>query len=724
MVTFNENIGHRTPQKLNRPTNAMTDTYTDPKPTGKVIGSSGADGTLRKGIDSERKIAVDNGALRIQPLLNPGWEKSGIAYGPYRRENGLALGVFLLNGHNTSENGIIAEGFIRRVIGWMRGSDTQERLRFFLVKFFLHGQFLRLLRGKQKRKTLKRLLFWKKYCRNNGQPHIDNNLAVGWFPNEVPTNPIQEGNAFITHALGPQNGELRARIGSNLLPAIKGLQNLPIYYIIILREKGAAYYVASVPNALGLATFPEMRPVAVDAFNDDPEVYAGIYQSVLGQIGFVVDTRVYATHIDKLTTLPNWFGTAHAADKLCGHGSLSKSSAEAGGLWNILLGHLELTPNGARPIEKSNLVILTPQTPSGLIHLILEIGEKETTLASVYWRVQDIDNLWSFTIDGCKWHIRIKEKGLWSDIASGENYSVQFFKENSIQITDDGNTNSIFVNGKLLPDKVIQDFRLKNATGIGFGSSRENDDEADKLFFRFFEAHPRTLPIPDTLKSKAPWTPPKMQIEAVDHFNGGAGHLEGKRTSDRKKIWAKSIGQGIIQLTGKDTAQVAATVEHPNPGRTAYTIAWDHPKAADLEIDMTPPGTRRGQKERGRGGLIFWQNIDNYIIVNTWLDDDYAGASISSFFYINGYEDIYDAVWTNVGSRIYWGKPYTLRVIFDGMHYMANVNDEPVLYRALSDVYPDIAPMTINRVGITANWEFGNDTGTVFNKFIAKQKVE
>jgi hypothetical protein len=93
---------------------------------------------------------------------------------------------------------------------------------------------------------------------------------------------------------------------------------------------------------------------------------------------------------------------------------------------------------------------------------------------------------------------------------------------------------------------------------------------------------------------------------------------------------------------------------------------------------------------------------------------------MSSFFHIDGFEEIYDAVWTNVGDRIYWGKPYNLRATFDGTHYLAFVDGEPVLYRAMTDVYPDIKPLKINRVGIVANWEWGNDTGSIFENFVGK----
>jgi hypothetical protein len=49
------------------------------------------------------------------------------------------------------------------------------------------------------------------------------------------------------------------------------------------------------------------------------------------------------------------------------------------------------------------------------------------------------------------------------------------------------------------------------------------------------------------------------------------------------------------------------------------------------------------------------------------------------------------------------------------------LDDEPVLYRAFTDVYPDYPPLAIRRVGLAANWEWGNDTGSAFNDFAAKE---
>jgi hypothetical protein len=82
-----------------------------------------------------------------------------------------------------------------------------------------------------------------------------------------------------------------------------------------------------------------------------------------------------------------------------------------------------------------------------------------------------------------------------------------------------------------------------------------------------------------------------------------------------------------------------------------------------------------------------------------------------------GFEDLYDAIWTNVADRVYYGKPLRLRLCCDGEHYFAFINDEAVLCRAFRDVYDDAKRLLIHKVGLIANWEFGTDTGSKFEKF-------
>jgi hypothetical protein len=686
----------------------VTDSYSDKKSAGKTIGSKNSSGTLRKGVDVEKLIAIDNGALRLQPMLTPGWGRQGIAYGPYTRSNGIAFAVFLVNCHNTSQAERI-EFLGERLRRWLLGSETEKPL----------ARLWRWFKSPQKRWTGRRLLWWirtaPEFAKYFHVPSLDENLAIGWFPQEVPINPLSEGNGLIIHATGTENGELWTRVGKNMLSAFKGLQNLQIYYIVVLREKGAAYYGASVPNVCGLSTYPNMRPIAIDAFNDDPQVYAALYQSVLGQIGFRIDTRVYGVRVAEIPALTTWYGTAQAADSLTGDRKLNDVTAQRGGSWQVWQGCYERTSKGTIASEADSIAVLDCGNTSGLIHLVVETRTKATDV-SLLWRVRDRNNYWSFQASGDRCRLRIQEDGKWETLAASNLWYLQPNAINSLQILDEGKTFSLYLNGKLVFNKRFVDSRLHRETGMGIGATEANSN----IYFRALEGHPPSVPIPSELDLGSPWEAKGTEVVIADNFNAPVQDLAGTITSIGEKVWRREMGMGAIALTGNNSAKVQADRNNPNPGRTAYTLAWDRSNFADLEVEITPPGNSRGQGEKGRGGLIFWQDANNYIIINNWLDDCYGGASISSFFYLNGFEELFDAVWTNVGDRVMWGVSHQLRVVFDGMNYLVYVNNEPVLYRALTDVYPNTKKLSINRVGIVANWEWGNDTGSIFKNFVAR----
>jgi hypothetical protein len=231
-----------------------------------------------------------------------------------------------------------------------------------------------------------------------------------------------------------------------------------------------------------------------------------------------------------------------------------------------------------------------------------------------------------------------------------------------------------------------------------------------------FEAFPRQVPLPADLGLAAPWCEQGGQVVVADDFTGPAGELDGR--------WERSVGEGRFERTGRGAGRVAAGRDRPNPGRTAYTVAWDDPDFADIEAELTPPGGARGEGHNGRGGLIIYQDPDNYLLVNMWLDDapHHDGSSVSMFYRCAGYERLYDAVWTNVGRRVSWGRPFTMRLASDGRQVMVWVDGEPVLYRRLRDIYPTAAPLALCRVGLAANWEWGDDTGTEFRRFVARAR--
>jgi hypothetical protein len=73
-----------------------------------------------------------------------------------------------------------------------------------------------------------------------------------------------------------------------------------------------------------------------------------------------------------------------------------------------------------------------------------------------------------------------------------------------------------------------------------------------------------------------------------------------------------------------------------------------------------------------------------------------------------------------VGQRIDWGVTHRLRVAFDGATIAAWIDGETVLYRTISDVHADTDAIEVNAVGLVANWEWGNDTGSTFARFVAR----
>jgi hypothetical protein len=684
----------------------VTDRFEDERPSGTVIGSETTDGSRRGGIDRERVIGIDHGALRIQPLLKTGWARCGIAYGPFERRHGRTFGVFMLNGHNTSQAEHLAEGLRLRLWRWAVGTETMKPL----------SRMITLVRGRQRRFLARR--FWQWALTGTRFRHIhalDENLALGWFPTEAPADPLSQGNGFVMHALGPECGELRARVGSGLLRAVRGVQNVPIHYFVVLRECGAAYYAASMPGVPGFGAHHHMRPLAIDPFASEPSVYAGIHQSVLGQIGFRVDTRIYGAQVVDVASFGHWYGSAHAADSLCGDGPLQATAADTGEHWTVLQGRFRRTRDGLVAETAENVASLFPAQPSGLIHLLVRTGATRDASVGLMWRIQDKDNLWCLDLDGNRCRIGVLQQGAWSWLPSTREHRLPANVMNSIQVSDDGESLRLYLNGDLLFGTTFSDDRLQDATGIGVHVT----GDVTSVSLHSFEAHARSIPIPDEFELGERLFPFGSRTIASDEFAGVDGDLAGRLTPIGGQQWRRLIGRGCIRMDGIGTARVQGTVDQPCPGRTAYTIDWPTPNFADVAVTITPPGTRRGNRERSRAGLIFWQDADNYITLSVYVDDWY-GISIAAFFQVDGVEELYDAVWTNVGKRIHWGVPFELRVVFDGQRFLAHVNGEPVLYRSLRDVYPDWDKLDICNVGIVANWEWGNDTGSEFRNFVAR----
>ncbi len=216
------------------------------------------------------------------------------------------------------------------------------------------------------------------------------------------------------------------------------------------------------------------------------------------------------------------------------------------------------------------------------------------------------------------------------------------------------------------------------------------------------------------------WWEPEVGSESItDDFSGPAGDLDATSTSDGNAEWARVFGEGVIQRDGEGAAEVRASVTDPNPGRTVYCVPWDPTDGVEVSALVIPPGTGRGEGHQGRSGLVVWQDADNHLVVNHFIDDGSIGVSISAFLRTGGQETMFewDAVWSNVGTRVQWGQPFRLSVACDGYRFLCRIGEEPVLFRELSDYRSDAQPLRITGVGLVPNWEWGDDTGTRFGEF-------
>jgi hypothetical protein len=664
------------------------------KRAGQAVGKSFEIDDRRHIRDSEGIISLDEDAIRIGYMSQPGWGRHAITYGPFRNVPGLFFSAFVLNGHNGSQTCIFWTSRKRRIF-W----GILRQLFMWLPSGWLPKSF--------------RINIHPEKPHDYNWPYIRDNLAVGFFDESITSKPGEQGTAFLMRADNINNAKLLISSRYGKLPVMESVQNVPLYFIIGLRTDGAIFYTSSVPGVKGAAGYPLMRPVGLVTEKRHEKIHAGIHQSILGEIGFRVDTRIYGVRVRQL---PEWnaqFGGAQFADSLTGERFLEDQLYGMTDTWTVLTGSFKRTVNGLCSSRAKSLVAVYPTEPSGLIHVAVR-PESLRAPFGVCWRMQDDENFWCILFEKTSATLSMVSKGDYQSKAVAE-ARIKRKKENFIQILDEGLRFSVFLNGRQIFSKQFEAKDLQNAVGIGLYA-----EEAERICFRDFESHPRTLPIPKSLDLGAPWNPKGRVESIIDDFKGTEEDFNGRITSFGDKVWRKELGQGTFLLTGSGGVKVKADPENPNPGRTAYTVKWDDKHFTELETEILPPGTEKGQGHKGRGGFILWQDLDNYIIVNTYLDDWKVGKSISSFFVLNGEEDIYRAVWTNVGHRIHWGVPYTLRTVFDGLRYMVHLNGEPVLYRSLTDVYPGASPLSINRVGLTANWEFGDDTGSEFRYFVAR----
>jgi hypothetical protein len=499
--------------------------------------------------------------------------------------------------------------------------------------------------------------------------------------------------------------------------------------------------VAGPPGAAGLGPWPELRPVAVDHLDTSHFVFAGIHQSVHAEGGHEMATGIDEVRVRDVARWQAWHGEALGADTLTGHGPLGGTAADAGGTWSVVDGDLLRGDGGIAATEQSAEALLGLAAPAGLLHVQVRTGPvfAETGWAGLRWRCSpDGRDGWRVRVWSDHAVLEVAEGGRWEVVAEGAAH-LPAASLSSLQVVDDGATIGVHLDGRLLFDRWVVDERHAERTHVGVAAG-----PGDRATLRAFEAHPRTVPVPAELDLGAPWDEQGLVTAVADDFAGPAGELDRAdrdgpvggvdhrgRGADTARsthgaasppCWERSLGPGRLELTGAGSVRVRADRHRPNPGRTLYTVRWDDPAFADLEVDLLPPGTARSQGQGSRGGLVVWQDPGNYVLVNIWVDDspDHDGSAVSLFCCAGGHERIENAVWVNVGRQVTWGRRSTLRVASDGDHLAVRLDGRPVLYRRVRDLYPWASPLSITRVGVGINREWGDDTGTELFDFRAR----
>ncbi|GIW25563.1 hypothetical protein [Meiothermus sp.] len=497
---------------------------------------------------------------------------------------------------------------------------------------------------------------------------IRENLAVGWFDQPVPTHPLESGQALVMRGHPRENGLLCAAKVRGLHHLLLGIQNNPIYLLSVLREKGVVFYAGSLEGSRHLPALPKLRPLAIDPYSPTAQgLFAGIHQSVLGEPGYRADTRVYGVRV---VDVPAW--QTHATALIADAQPQLGRKAALGGVWQL----------------EGPCMLVRPEEPGGLFHVCL------TAPSGLFWRYRDPRHYLALEL-GLK-EIRLRlQYGQKQYTLAAEPYTGEAQQPHWVQILDDGKTIGITLDGRpLFSEKPMLEHRLAEEVGVGLVGQAAD-----------LEVHPREVRLPPELELGQPWQARGQTTVYAPYLNHAA--------EDLLISWEPTLGRGRLV-----PAEGGLQIEAAGLERTLYTMPWESADLADLEVEILPPGQRVGQNQQSRAGVCFWQDAKHHLVVSLRLGDN--ESSVVAGLRFAGYEDPRDVVLSRVPDLLYHGVPVRLRVVCDGWRFQVYLDDEPVLYRALSDIYPGADRLYIRRVGLGVSG-YGEDSGSIFRSWVARR---
>ncbi|MGE4086387.1 MAG: hypothetical protein AB7H93_25665 [Vicinamibacterales bacterium] len=712
------------------PRAVVRDRFETLRPRGRVLGSAAGDGSVRHGADVERVLEIDEGGLRVRTMAQSGWGRTSLVHGPLEPLPGRLLHVHLLNGHNTSDSSAVGPLW-RRLARWLVGSETVPVWR----------RVLRYPRSRPREWLPRKLRYWL-HNRDEAPAPLLENLLVGWSAPRLPSPASPGTSALVVRGTGPHNGELNVSAGGPAVPLFQGLQNLPFHHVAVVRPGGVLHLACSdYAGAKGLPAFPAFRPLAVDGRPLVGPAYAGVHQGATGQIGFSCDSRIYSIEVLDDGRFADWCGGACLADAFAARPGGTPRRAERGGWWHGTAG-VVVDEGGAGPTADTTagagaaaatLWSDGPPGPFGLLRLALSgLGPPPQRL-TLTWGPAGADRRRAeLTATGLRLTLGDAAGGAavvqhhWALSLDGGHHDLQLTEHaGEVVAVVDGMRPTVVDEpavGAQADSPVIGAAAAASAGTVGADAACTItwDGGATARLARI-EAYPATLPLADLVTRTVGPLEAGGTVVLEETFPSPTPDLAAGATGSLP--WRRAQGPGRIEVPTAGAARYAADIDRPVAGRTIHLVGWDDPTYCDLELSAaaSPDDGRPGR--RSRAGLTVWQDDRNYFSVSIWLDEAYASASVSAFFTFRGFEDVYDAVWSNVGDLVRWDRPFRLRLLCDGRRFVALVGDEPVLYRALQDVHPNTRSLQIREVGMVSAWEWGHDTGSALHRFVARGRA-
>jgi len=518
-------------------------------------------------------------------------------------------------------------------------------------------------------------------------------LAVGFYGEDHPVRPDRSGAAFVFDAHDGANARLLA--GGSV--ALERVQNVVFDLAIVRRRDDVAYLLASYEGVPGAVDFDALRLVALGPLPDGDDWWLGIHSRVLGEVDYQVDARVLAVrvaHVDLAFLEPL------SRFDLTGRGQLVEP-------WSVTDGEVELGPRGAGAVRNEPVATVPVEHSASLVRAQVELaGPAARGAIELGPR-----GARALLRPGAATLEQRDAQDQWHRASHASTGTIGIGQTGVVELLADDHHRRLRINGNDVAAVLCPPaFGTEDSLAITY--------EGQGFRLRTLEVYPGVVARPASFVLDPPWDGAGTVEVFRDTFDGPLQPL------DARAPWRHRMGAGRF-ISGNGRLAVDATRERSNPGRTVYAVDWDDPDFVDVAVVIQPPGTTRGTGHMGRGGICLWESPDDYVVVNFWLDDAFHGSSISMFVHANGSEPHWhhDATWSNAGARIQPGVAKELRIVSDGDHIVVRLAGEPVLWRRRTDIRQDADALHMTAVGLVANWEWGDDTGSVFRDFVLRGRA-